>query len=405
MYMPFKNKPKKRRTFLIIAISLIVLLVAFRLWLPYLVLDKVNEQLGRIEGYNGSVKDIDIFLLAGSYTIKDIELNKTGGKIPVPFFAAKAIELSVEWKALFNGEVVGEIEVEQPVLNYVKGPTKATTQTSIDKSWTDVVDELMPLRINRFAVNNGNIHYLDFHSSPKVDVPMTGVQIVATNLTNSEDKETMLPSTVQASASLYEGDVKLSMRLNPLNKIPAFDMNAELTSMNLTNLNDFLKAYGNFDVQKGTFSLYAEAATRDNKIVGYAKPIIKDMDVVEWKKEEGNVLQTAWETVVEVVAWVFKNHPKDQIATQVQFEGSYKNPDVNTWTIVGEVLQNAFIKALIPSLENSVSIRKVNDEKKKPSSGAIKFADKNDTKKKKGGFLKRLFKKDDKDKDKKDDKQ
>jgi branched-subunit amino acid transport protein AzlD len=394
-----KKKTRKWKTFMIVTGVVIVLLIAFRLWLPYLVLDKVNAELKKIEGYTGSVRDIDLFLLAGSYTIKDIELNKSGGKIPVPFFAAKTIELSVEWKALLNGEIVGEIEVQQPVLNYVKGPTKATTQTSIDKSWVGVVDNLMPLRINRFTVHNGNIHYRDFHSTPKVDVEMTQATIIATNLTNVEEKETMLPSTVRASASLYEGDVKLTMRLNPLSKTPAFDMNAELTRMSLRNLNDFLKAYGNFDVEKGTFSLYAEAATRDNKIVGYAKPIIKDMHVAQWKKEEGNVLQAAWETVVEFAAWIFKNQRKDQIATQVQFEGSLKNPDVDTWSIIGEVLQNAFIKALIPTLENSISIGKVDEKKNDSKGGVIKFNEKDDDKKKKGGFLKRLFKKDDDKKD------
>lgn len=400
--MSVKKKITKRKTFLIVTVSLIVLIIGFRLWLPYLVLDKVNAELKKIEGYTGSVGDIDIFLLAGSYTIIDLKLTKSSGKIPVPFFAARTIELSVEWKALLSGEIVGEIEVQEPVLNYVKGPTKTTTQTSIDKSWIGVVDNLMPLRINRLTIHDGNIHYRDFHSSPKVDVEMKHAGILATNLTNVEDKETMLPATVRGSAALYDGEITLNMRLNPLSKEPAFDMNAEMTSMGLQNLNDFLKAYGNFDVQKGTFSLYVEAATRDNKIIGYAKPIIKDMQVAQWKKEEGTVLQTVWETVVEFAAWVFKNHPKDQIATQVEFEGSLKNPDVDTWTIIGEILQNAFIKALIPTLENSISIGKVKEAKKNDPPGAVKFTEKEDEKKKKGGFLKRLFKKEDKeDEDKK----
>ena len=39
-------------------------------------------------------------------------------------------------------------------------------------------------------------------------------------------------------------------------------MNARLTTLSLTRFNDFLKAYGNFDVEKGTISLYSEAAQR-----------------------------------------------------------------------------------------------------------------------------------------------
>jgi hypothetical protein len=400
--MKKKTHHKKRRTLWIILASLVVVVIAVRLWLPSLILKEVNKKLKNdIDGYTGSVDDIDLFILAGSYSIKGVELNKTGGKIPVPFFAADEIDLSVEWRALFKGEIVGEIEVQKPVLNYVKGPTKATTQTSIDKDWTEVVDELMPLRINRFEATEGEIHYRDFHSKPKVDLEMTNVFVVATNLTNVNDEEKLLPSTVTGTADLYEGTVKLNMKINPLQKTPTFDLNAELTTMELKNLNDFLRAYGNFDVQKGTFSVYAEAATRDNKIVGYAKPIIKDIKVAEWKKEEeGNIFQKAWESLVGFAAWVFKNQSKDQLATQVEFEGSIKNPDVDTWSIIGETLQNAFIKALVPSIENSISIGSA--DKLETDPGALSLKEKDDKKEeKKEGFLKKLFKKKDEKKEEK----
>ena len=99
----------------------------------------------------------------------------------------------------FNGKVVAEIEVEKPVLNFVKGPTKATSQTSIDKDWTVVVDKLIPFKLNRFQINNGEIHYRDFHSSPKVDILAKNVQILAQNLTNAKGEKDTLPSTVKAS--------------------------------------------------------------------------------------------------------------------------------------------------------------------------------------------------------------
>ena len=80
-----KTQPKKKRIFLKIALVFLVILIAFRIYLPYLVLHIVNKKLTEIKGYNGHVHDIDIRLLLGSYRIKDIELNKTGGKVPVPF--------------------------------------------------------------------------------------------------------------------------------------------------------------------------------------------------------------------------------------------------------------------------------------------------------------------------------
>ena len=185
----------------------------------------------RLDGYTGHVRDIDLALIVGSYKIKDIKLEKTGGKIPVPFFAAEVIDLSVEWKALFKGGLVGEIEVRRPILNFVKGPTEETSQTKIDKEWQDIVNELMPLKLNRFEIVEGEIHYLDYYSSPKVDVFTSNIYILAENLSNVTDSTNLLPSTVTGSAEIYGGKAKLNMKLDALNKTPTFDMNAEMLSL------------------------------------------------------------------------------------------------------------------------------------------------------------------------------
>ncbi len=164
-----------------------------------------------------------------------------------------------------------------PKLNFVKGPTQQTTQTKIDKDWTRVVDTLLPLKLNRLEINDGEVHYIDYHSSPKVDIFAKNVQVLAQNLSNAKHQKDVLPSTATASADVYGGKATLSMKLDPLNRATTFDANAELKNMNLVNLNDFLKAYGNFDVSKGNLSVYVEAAAKDNKLAGYVKPLVKDL--------------------------------------------------------------------------------------------------------------------------------
>jgi hypothetical protein len=363
--MKNNNRSNKKKIGFTVLSIVVILLLAFRIYLPYLVLDIVNKKLSDIDGYVGRVHDIDIRLLAGSYRIKNIELNKVGGKIPVPFFSADVIDFSVEWKALLNGAIVGEIEANKPQLNFVKGPTEETSQTKIDKDWRDVVDELMPLRINRLAINNGEIHFRDFHSSPKIDLLMEQVNILAENLNNAKDNKNILPSTAKATAFAYGGMTTVEMKLNPLEKKPTFDLNAELKGLDIVKLNDFLKAYGNFDVHKGNISIYVEAAAKENKIKGYAKPIIKDLKVLSWKEDKKDAIKVVWEGLIELGAWIFKNHPKDQLATQVSFEGSLDKPDVEIWSVIGQTLYNAFIQALYPSIENSISINSPVKEEKK----------------------------------------
>ena len=362
-----KKISRKRKIVFIILGSFILILIALRIALPYILLKLVNKELSHIPGYTGHVEDIDVALTRGAYKIKRIKLEKTGGKVPVPFFAADLVDLSLQWASLFHGRIVGKIEVDQPVLNFVKGPTEETSQTKIDKSWTDVVKKLMPLKLNKFEIVEGEIHYRDFHSKPKFDIYTKNVHILAENLTNAERNRQVLPSSVVASADVYGGRATASMKMDALAKWPTFDGKMTLVGMNLTNLNNFIDAFAKFDIKSGEISIYTEAAAKDGKIVGYTKPIIKDLKVLLPEKDKDKPLKVAYEAVVEAVAWVFKNHNKDQLATKVEFEGSIKKPDIDIWSVIGEVLKNAFIQALYPSLENSISLNSLPGKKDKSS--------------------------------------
>ena len=352
---------KTRKTLVIVLGSLLVLLIALRIALPYILLRLVNKELQHIPGYTGHVDDIDVELIRGAYKIKEIKLEKTGGKIPVPFFSAPLIDLSIQWESLFHGRIVGEIEVDQPVLNFVKGPTEETSQTKIDSSWTDVVKKLMPLKLNKFEIVEGQIHYRDFHSKPAFDIFTKEVHILAENLNNAEKNKELLPSTITASADVYGGKATASMKMDALAKTPTFDGKAKVEGMNLTDLNNFIDAFAKFDIKSGEISIYTEAAAKNGRITGYTKPIIKNLKVVNWEKDKDKPLKIAYEAVVGAVAWIFKNHSKDQQATRVEFEGNIKKPDIDIWELIGQVLKNAFIQALYPSLEYSVSINSLNN--------------------------------------------
>jgi hypothetical protein len=213
-----------KKTILIIGISLMVILVAFRIALPYIVLDYVNKTLDEIEGYQGHVADVDIALIRGAYTIKGIEIERTDGKVPVPFFSADVIDLSVEWSQLFKGSVVGEIEILRPQLNFVTGP-EGQKQTEPGENWQEQVEELFPLRINRFEIIDGEIHYRDFTSDPNVDIYLNNVNAVATNLTNSEKlSETMVAKLRAEGNAMDQGHFVMNLEYDPYADDPTFNL-------------------------------------------------------------------------------------------------------------------------------------------------------------------------------------
>jgi len=362
-----KKKRKKRRR--IIFFSILGVLVIFRIILPYIVLHYVNNKLENLEEYYGHVDDIDIHLYRGAYEIKDIRIvkkvDKGQKKDTIPFFSSPSIDLSVEWSSIFKGAIVGEIAVDRPIINFVKEKHKGEDVRADTADFAQLVDDLMPITINRFDIHNGEVHYRDLEAKPKLDIAMKNINMTATNLTNVTDSKELLPATLKATAEAYQGKFDLNVKFDGLNKVPTFDLNTRMTGLNLVLLNDMLREYANFDVKKGTFSMYGEFAAKNGKFGGYVKPILKDLDVVQWTKEEGNFKQILWETLVASAAELLQNQRKEQLATKIPINGSFDNAKVNTWRAISYVLRNAFLHALRPSLDNSININNLKEGGKK----------------------------------------
>ncbi|MGE5382843.1 MAG: DUF748 domain-containing protein [Omnitrophica WOR_2 bacterium] len=380
-----KNKIKKKW---VIIFGIIALLIIFRLFLPGIVLHYANNSLARLDGYYGHIDDIDISLYRGAYQIDNIYLNKidtVSGK-KVPFFNADLIDLSVEWRALFDGRIVGKLIFLNPTLIFTKDKSEPKDVQKDTTNFKQVLKDLMPLKVNRFEVKGGSVHYKDENSKPKVDLKMESVYILAQNLSSVKDTA-LLPATVTASANVYKGTLTFDMKIDPLADDPTFDLNAELKNTSLPEFNEFFKAYAKLDVNKGTFGLYTEIAAKDRKFIGYVKPVINDLDVVGPEDRNDNLLRKLWENIAGTVGKLLENPKKDQLAAKIPIKGNFDKTTIGTWYAISTVLKNAFIQALYPSLDYQVTIANV--EAQKPE--------------KKKGFFEKIFnnKDDKKDSDKK----
>ena len=363
--MVAKSKPGNKRKVVKIVLILAAVLVIMRLILPYVVLHYANKTLATMNGYYGHINDIDLALIRGAYKIDSVYLNKRDSvtEKQTPFFGAKLIDLSVEWKALFHGSIVGELVFEEPTLLFTKDKVEPKDLRNDSTDFRKLLDDFMPLQVNRFEIKNGKIQYKDETSKPRVDIAMTDANVLAENLKNSYDSSVLLPAKVRASANVYNGTFTFNLKLNPLADRPTFDMNAEVKETNLVKLNEFLQAYAKVDVNKGTFGMYTEVAAKEGKFTGYVKPLIKDLDVLGKEDRDDNILRKLWESIAGGVGQVFKNQPKDQLATKVPFEGDIKQPDANTWSAIANVLRNAFVRALQPAIDNEINIASVDDPK------------------------------------------
>lgn len=376
--MDTTDHPRRKRRLRIILLIVGVLL-AIRIILPYVLLRVVNDRLAKLPGYYGHVEDLDLALIRGAYQLEEFYIDKLDSLSGErdPFIGARSIDLSVEWKALFKGSIVGELVLEEPLLLFTRDKVEPASVQADTSTFRDLLTDLMPIRVNRVEVDNGTVRFKDPTTKPVVDVRITDLDLLALNLRNSYDSTTLLPASIRMNANLYGGHMNLNMRLNPLAEQPTFDLNSTAEKVQLTQLNDFMQAYGRFDVNRGTFGLYTEVAAKDGGFAGYVKPLIHDLDIVGPEDRNDGFFRKVWENMVGAVGVVFRNQRQDQVATKLPFSGRLDKPHTNTFTAVIDLLRNAFIQALQPAVDDQINIRSVAapDDKKE-------------------GFLKELFKKD-----------
>jgi hypothetical protein len=345
-----------RRRVAIAVLGVAALLLAVRAALPILVERYVDDVLDRGEHYEGSIDEVDLALWRGAYRIEQLRVDHTEKKELRPLIAAERIDLSLRWSALLRGALVGEVDAYGVVYNVVAAPPHdddALAQSGDDPSLGERLSKLFPFSIDRLEVHDGEIHYRDPHREPKVDVALTKVHLLAENWTNVRDVERERFARAWLRAKAFDSArLVATLEADPWASPPAFRFAAVSERIRLTELNDFLRAYGGFDVADGQLSVYTEVSAEDGRYEGYVKPIVTELDVLS--EEPGDdFLDRVWEGFVGVVAEVFENQFSGRQATRIPIEGTWGDPAPDSLlTAIGNVLYNAFIRALPPRLEH-----------------------------------------------------
>ncbi len=152
------------------------------------------------------------------------------------------------------------------------------------------------------------------------------------------------------------GSTTAAARFRPEKEGPNFDLDVKIKDTNMVKMNNLLRAYGKFDVTAGLFSFYSELHVKNNAITGYVKPLFRDMKVYDKRKdEEKSAFKKMYEMLVGGVAKLLENRPRGEVATKAEISGPVKSPKMSTLQIIGQLIKNAFFKAILPGFEREVS--------------------------------------------------
>ena len=316
--IPFYKKKKYQFIFV-----LLLLLIAFRIYLPTLVKNQINKTLAAIPGYYGQVEDVEIALYRGAYVINGMYLNKVNAKTQVPFLNFPKNDISIEWKSIFKGKIVSEIFMENPQVIYIFEDQKQSAKDANVDDWTKALTNIIPIDINHFEIHQGKIAFVQLKAAPNIDLQINNFNMYADNLRNVVSSGRTLPSPFHATGVTFgKGNLTLDGNINLIKEIPDLDLTLSLKSSNVTALNDLTNYYAGVDFEKGRFELYSEMAIADGHLKGYIKPMLTNTKLIG--KEDG-FIETIWEGFVGFFKFVLKNQNTDTFALKIPLEGDLNN--------------------------------------------------------------------------------
>lgn len=327
-----------------------------------------NKKLEGIKGFEGVVEDVDLKLYKGMYIIDSVYFLNKDTLFNEPLMAAREVKVQIDWEALFDsGEVVAKITVVKPEVNietrWDEKNGEKKMQTGQGVKWFDHFKKMSPLRFNKLNVQDGDVFYTDFTTSPNVDFRVNNISISASNLQNTKKLDTILPGNLNMSALLLNnGALEMKGALNFLKDPPDMSTNLTIEGMQLANANDAMRVYTNLDFDTGIFNLYSEMKINDGQIDGYIKPVMDNVSIIS-KNENEDFLNTAWEYIAGGIVEVFENQKADQLATRVPVAGSIKDINTDRSVALWNILENAFVDAFRKSLEGSVEFKETKADK------------------------------------------
>jgi hypothetical protein len=349
---------------------LLLVLLAARVALPYVVQRMANNKLKEIPGYWGSVGDVDLGLIAAKFAVSDVKIDQVDEKKRYPLFYAEKVLLNFEWRSLLKKNIVADVGIVKPEITFVAeppGPQKEKEPEIKKKKLRDY----LPFKIKTFDIVDGTARFRNPSINPQVDIFLNDLRLKVSNLTNRQALSKNLFAKMQLDGKAMDAaPIHLTANFNPLSEPLTFDLNARIQDLELVKLNDLFRAYGGFDVEKGNLSVFAELAAVKGALTGYVKPMSEEVVVLGKTDHQIAPSGGLWQTAVGVLLALFKHHPSDKQAARIPVSGTMGDAKVGIWETIGSVLKHSFIEPIKPGVEHSVNLKKAKEERGSTGAGS-----------------------------------
>ena len=209
----------------------------------------------------------------------------------------------------------------------------------------------MPVHVDRFHLVNGRLGLVNETAADhRFRLFVTDADLDVTHLSSGfRDGPAQAKLTGRFMGS---GTAHGVAHFRPARNGPDLDVNLAVENASLPSINDLLRAYGKLDVAAGTFSVYTQLRVHDGRIDGYVKPLFQNVKVYDPQQDKDKPpLRKLYEKVVGGLSHVLENRKTEDVATVADVSGPIGNSKTSLWDVAAHLLENAFVKAILPGFE------------------------------------------------------
>ncbi len=354
-----KNWWSRRAMWFKIAVpSVIILLIVARAVAPTIIKSNVLAKLNSIECYSATLEDVDISLFSLSITFKKLRIfSDSTGRIH-PLFQADVIKGELITSSINEGKMLTHSTVVNPVFFFGKmtvedsaGVQRVKTNHDYadEINWRKEIRQIFALTIDQFDVENGAIYFYDYTNNSNIELKADSINAHFENLANiSHSTDRLYGKGVFTAQIMDHAPLEVDIKIDPTSEKGDYNLDLELTDLDVTQLNSFWKRYVNLDVEKGHFSLYSSLEMKDGFLTGNIKPESHDFEIfdLEFDKQLG-FRNMAWQAIIGAASRVLllNDFNKEKIC-KIEFSGTYDHLTVKLKKNSEKLMSRMFVRAI-----------------------------------------------------------
>jgi len=270
------------------------------------------------------IGNISISLFSASFALHDVALTNADGEVP---FRASLIHVGLDIAALKAGHWLSQIKVHEPAFVL----TAEMVRTSFPSELPSWVRTIGLLPVNQIYITGGTAQFNGAEAGDPV-ITISDIGFLIRNLENVSTSARRLPAVGRATGRIEEAMVFIDLEVDAKSATPLFNITAKVRDLNLLDVQKYLNDMGIRGMPQGLLTIYTEAGSMKNRVIGYVKQELEGVVAVS-ASDKQQLTGFPGKRIIKTL-------------DEVYFHRDLIHSKINVWNAIGYTLHSAFIQSV-----------------------------------------------------------